>query len=161
MISREIKLCSDCPYRPVDIHIPFHQFNVEKVTFCDVDGVLEVGDEIVAIFELKRYRNADAYNYFFLPAHEYVIGKKLAQKLGCDFIFLVEGSDDYYLHIVNPFMKRRPTLPFNRESKQILFDKSEFARLTERELAEFFRNYLKVKFRKEEDKKCLESLPLL
>jgi|Deesub1362B_J571_1020462.scaffolds.fasta_scaffold00842_24 hypothetical protein len=137
MISRQIQLCENCPYKPVDVGLSI-SLNGKKLNICDIDLVIEVGKRIEAIAELKRYANASAYSTFFLPAHEYVLLKKVAKMLRSDSFFIVFDGKEFFVTEIDRFEKREAVSVNGRNQKQILFSRSEFARMKRDELKRFF-----------------------
>jgi|GEM_PF-1722242 len=139
MISRAVKTCESCPYKPIDLKLPrLRTINGQKVNICDIDLVLEVGGEIKAIAELKRYKNADIYPEFWIPAHEFVLMKRVALALNVDLFLIIENGKEFYLTEIDPNERKPGVLNFYSR-KHIIFDKSEFARFQNWELERFLR----------------------
>jgi predicted methyltransferase len=140
MISRAVKTCESCPYKPIDLKLPrLRTINGQKVNICDVDLVIEIGRDIKAIAELKRYQNADSYSKFWLSAHEYVLMKRIASALKTDFFFIIQGDTDFYLTLID-VNERRPTItPNGIRSKQVVFHRYEFIRLQPWQFEQFLK----------------------
>ncbi len=137
MISRQIPACQNCPYRPIDIQLSkTSKINGKKLNIADIDLVIEVGKRIEAIAELKKYRDASWYDKFLMPAHEYVLLKKVAKCLHVDPYFIVFDGAEYYIAHVDRFEKRDSITGYSK--KMIPFSRSEFRRMTESELQTFF-----------------------
>ncbi len=64
MLIRQVPICKNCPYRPIDVYM---NISGVKLNVFDIDLVIEVGKRIQAIAELKRYSNAAYYDYFDFP----------------------------------------------------------------------------------------------
>jgi len=137
MISREIQLCENCPYKPVDLLLS-RTLNGKKLNICDIDLVIEVGKRIEAVAELKRYANASCYANFYLPAHEYVLLKKVAKRLRADPYFIVFDGREFFITEIDRFERREAVRLNGIRQKQVLFSRSEFARMDRKELKRFF-----------------------
>ncbi len=136
MLERQIKPCSACPYfTGIDLH--FRTLNGVRMNFMDIDLVGEIGKRIEFIAEIKHYNYAANYNYFILPAHEYVLLKKVAKSLRCDLYFLVFNGHKFFLSEIDRFENRRKTTTF-RGKKYVKFPKSQFLTLDNHELDLFF-----------------------
>jgi len=137
MISRHIPACQGCPYRPIDIQLSStSKINGKKLNIADIDLVIEVGKRIEAVAELKKYMDASWYDKFLMPAHEYVLLKKVAKCLHADPYFIVFDGAEYYVAHVNRFEKRDSIDWYGK--RVIPFSRAEFRRMSESELRQFF-----------------------
>ena len=137
MLSRQVKACYGCPYRPIDLLLSDANIvNGKKLNVFDVDLVIEVGKRIEAIAELKRYSDASEHEYFTVPAHEVVGYKKVAKSLRCDLYLIVFDGYHYYLSEIDRFSRHETEFSFGK--KVVKFPKEDFRILTESELQLFF-----------------------
>ncbi len=124
MLHRQFSVCNSCPYF-TGIDLRFKTLNGVRMNFMDIDLVGEIGKRIRFIAEIKRYNNAIYYNSFYIPAHEYVLLKKVAKCLKCDFYFIVFNGSKFYVSEIDRFEERRKTVIHNGQ-KCVKFPKTQF-----------------------------------
>ncbi len=124
MLLRQIKPCSGCPYF-TGIDLQFKTLNGVMMNFMDIDLVGEIGKRIEFIAEIKHYNHAANYNYFLLPAHEYVLLKKVAKSLKCDLYFIVFNGHKFFISEIDRFEEKRKSTIY-KGKKCVKFPKSQF-----------------------------------
>ncbi len=124
MLVRQVKPCVNCPYY-TGIDLKFRMLNGVMMNFMDIDLVGEIGKRIEFVAEIKKYNNATNYNSFLMPAHEYVLLKKAAKCLKCDFYFIVFNGSKYFVAEIDRFEERRKTI-IHKGQKCVRFPKSQF-----------------------------------
>jgi len=124
MLYRQVKpLCRYCPYYN-GIDLNFRRLNGVNVNFMDIDLVGEIEKHIEFIAEVKHYRDANLYDEFYLPAHQYVCLKKVAKSLRCDLYFIVFDGFRYYITEIDRFSVKNA---INHNGKKVVtFHKDEF-----------------------------------
>ena len=133
MMVRSVPLCSNCPYKPVDIQLgDVSEINGKKINIFDIDLVIEIGKRIEAIAEVKKYKNASSYKYINVPAHEMIGYKKVAKSLKCDLYLIVFDGYWYYVAEIDRFAK------YDVVNGVVKFPRSMFRVLSESELQMYF-----------------------
>lgn len=84
-----------------------------RVSFYDVDLVLEVDSEFRAIFEWKEYQKA--YDSLYVPFFEYVALKKVAMKMRVPPYVIIHQGEKYHVIPIDRFEdpRRRPRRTMN------------------------------------------------
>jgi len=136
MIARQIPACQNCPYKPVDLQLSKSSaIHGVKTSVMDIDFLWEVGKDFAMLAELKHYSNGGNYDYFYLPANQYVALKKIALRLNADPYFIVRTSSRYFVHRIDVDEVRYSVERFGKSV--ILFSKEEFRVFSKEGLRKF------------------------